>query len=221
MANWPSSKTIAQTFPSCRRTWPKGRRDRLAYYAFDLLYHEGFDLRQSPLVERKRVLKMLFDETGLSSPVFYMEHFDVDGGELFASASRLGFEGIISKDPQSPYKSDRSNSWIKVKCIRRGAFPIVGFIPEIDGISALYLGKREGRQLVYAGKVGTGFSRTTSMQVRKKLEKLVTPEQKLTRKIRKPKARWVEPKYLADVEYRDITSEGLLRASSFKGLKER
>jgi bifunctional non-homologous end joining protein LigD len=198
-----------------------GRRDRLVYYAFDLLFLEGFDLRQSPLVERKRLLKMLFDETGLSSPVIYSEHFNVEGAELFERASRLGLEGIISKNPSAPYESDRSDAWVKVKCIQRGEFPVVGFDPEIGGIAALYLGKREGQQLVYAGKVGTGFSRTTSMQVRKKLEPLVTPEQKLTKKIRKPKARWVEPKYLADVEYKDITSEGLLRASSFKGLIER
>ena len=88
------------------------------------------------------------------------------------------------------------------------------------GVAALYLGRKEGKELVYAGKVGSGFSHKTSMSVRKKLDALVTPEQKLTRKVRKPKARWVEPKFFAEVEYRDITADGLLRQSSFKGLHE-
>ena len=81
----------------------------------------------------------------------------------------------------------------------------------------VYLGKREGRDLVYMGKVGTGWSRTVSSQIRKQLDTVVSPKSKLTKQIKKPKATWVEPKFFADVEYRDITSEGLLRASSFKG----
>jgi len=86
------------------------------------------------------------------------------------------------------------------------------------GDGATYLGKREGKDLVYMGKVGTGWSRTVSSQIRKQLDTVVSPKSKLTKPIRKPKATWVEPKFYADVEYRDITSEGLLRASSFKGL---
>ena len=84
--------------------------------------------------------------------------------------------------------------------------------------AALYLGKQEGKDLVYMGKVGTGWSRTVSNQIRKQLDTVVNPKSKLTKVIMKPKATWVEPKFFADVEYRDITSEGLLRASSFKGL---
>jgi bifunctional non-homologous end joining protein LigD len=75
-----------------------------------------------------------------------------------------------------------------------------------------------GKELVYMGKVGTGWSRTVSSQIRKQLDTVVSPKSKLTKPIKKPKATWVEPKFFADVEYRDITSEGLLRASSFKGL---
>jgi len=71
------------------------------------------------------------------------------------------------------------------------------------------------------GKVGTGWSRTVSSQIRKQLDTVVSPKSKLTKAIRKPKATWVEPKFFADVEYRDITSEGLLRASSFKGLSRK
>jgi bifunctional non-homologous end joining protein LigD len=85
-------------------------------------------------------------------------------------------------------------------------------------VAALYLAKREGKDLVYMGKVGTGWSRTVSSQVRKQLDTAVSPKSKLTKQVKKPKATWVEPKFYADVKYRDITSEGLLRQSSFKGL---
>jgi bifunctional non-homologous end joining protein LigD len=79
------------------------------------------------------------------------------------------------------------------------------------------LGKQEGKELVYMGKVGTGWSRTVSSEIRKQLDAVVSPKSKLTKPIKKPKATWVEPKFFADVENRDITSEGLLRARSFKG----
>jgi bifunctional non-homologous end joining protein LigD len=102
--------------------------------------------------------------------------------------------------------------------VQKGRFPVVGFVKDPSGVAALYLGKQEGKDLVYMGKVGTGWSRTVSSQVRKQLDTVVSPKSKLTKPIKKPKATWVEPKFIADVEYRDITSKGLLRASSFKGL---
>ena len=95
---------------------------------------------------------------------------------------------------------------------------MIGFVKDPTGVAALYLGKREGKDLVYMGKVGTGWSRTVSSQIRKQLNEVVTPKSKLTKPIKKPKATWVEPSFQAEVEYRDITSEGLLRAASFKGL---
>lgn len=196
-----------------------GRRDRLSYYVFDLLFLDGFDLRQSPLVERKRVLKMLFEETRLASPVFYSEHFEVDGAQMYENACRLNLEGIISKRINALYASERTESWLKIKCVQTARFPIVGFIPEqTKGISALHLAQKNGKELVYVGKVGTGFNRKSAADVRKKLEALVTPESRLTKKLRIAKTKWVEPKLLAEVEYRDITSDGLLRQSSFKGI---
>ena len=102
--------------------------------------------------------------------------------------------------------------------MQKGKFPVVGFIKDPTGVAALYLGKQEGKDLVYMGKVGTGWSRTVSSQIRKQLDTVVSPKSKLTRPITKPKATWVKPQFYADIEYRDITSEGLLRASSFKGL---
>ena len=130
----------------------------------------------------------------------------------------LGLKGIISKQANAPYRSERTEAWLKIKAVQKGKFPVVGFIKDPSGVAALYLGKRQGKDLVYMGKVGTGWNRTTSAQIRRQLDTVVSPRSKLTKPLRKPKATWVEPKFIADIEYRDITSEGLLRASSFKGL---
>jgi len=93
----------------------------------------------------------------------------------------------------------------------------MGFVKDPTGVAALYLGKQEGKDLVYMGKVGTGWSRAVSSQIRKQLDTVMSPKSKLTRPIKKPKATWVEPSFLAEIEYRDITAEGLLRQSSVKG----
>jgi bifunctional non-homologous end joining protein LigD len=196
-----------------------GKQRRMVFYAFDLLFLEGFDLRKSPQIERKRVLKMLFDETKLHSPILYGEHMLTDGNEMFAASCKLGFEGIISKNAEAPYQSDRNESWLKIKCVQKGKFPVIGFVKDPTGVAALYLGKKEGEELRYMGKVGTAWSCTVSSQIRKQLDTVISPKSKLTKPIRKPKAVWVEPSFFAEVEYRDITSEGLLRQSSFKGLK--
>ncbi|WLB91342.1 non-homologous end-joining DNA ligase [Bradyrhizobium japonicum] len=196
----------------------KGRQDRMLFYAFDILFHNGEDLRGKSQLNRKERLKELVDM--LDPPILYSEHHEGDGEELFEAASRLNYEGIVSKRIDAPYRSDRGEAWLKVKAVQREQFPVVGFIKDPTGVAALYLGKQEGTELRYIGKVGTGWSRTKSTDIRKALDTVVSPKQKLTKPIKKPKATWVEPKFFADVEYRDITSDGLLRASSFKGLSK-
>jgi bifunctional non-homologous end joining protein LigD len=197
-----------------------GRQDRLVYYAFDLLWRDR-DLRKLPQVERKRKLSDLLGENDVGLPVIYSEHLIGDGQEMFEHAAKLNFEGIVSKNAQAPYRSDRNEGWLKIKTVQKGKFPVIGFVKDPSGVAALYLGKREGKDLVYMGKVGTGWSRTVSSQIRKQLDTVVSPKSKLTKPIKKPKATWVEPTFFADVEYRDITSEGLLRPSSFKGLNRK
>jgi bifunctional non-homologous end joining protein LigD len=181
------------------------------------LWRNG-DLRRLPQIQRKQALLDLLGENDVELPVLYSEHLTGDGQVVFEHAAKLNWEGIISKRSDAPYRSERTEAWLKIKTVQKAKFPVVGFVKDPTGVAALYLGKREGKELVYMGKVGTGWSRTVSSQIRKQLDTVVSPKSKLTRPIRKPKATWVEPKFFADVEYRDITSEGLLRASSFKGL---
>jgi bifunctional non-homologous end joining protein LigD len=196
-----------------------GNQDRLTFYAFDLLWHDG-DLRRLPQIERKQALLDLLGENGIEAPIVYSEHLTGDGQEMFRHAAKLGWEGIVSKRADAPYRSDRNEGWLKIKTVQTGKFPVIGFVKDLTGVAALYLGKREGKDLVYMGKVGTGWLRTISSQIRKQLDTVVSPKSKLTKPIKKPKAVWVEPSFMAEVEYRDITSEGLLRQSSFKGLKK-
>ncbi|TKV80094.1 ATP-dependent DNA ligase [Bradyrhizobium elkanii] len=199
----------------------RGDQDRLLYYAFDLLWLDGQDFRKRPQVERKAMLQGLFNAYQLEPPVLLSEHVEGDGRQLLEHAAKLNYEGIVSKRADAPYRSERTEVWLKVKTVQRGTFPVVGFVKDPTGVAALYLGKQEGKDLVYMAKVGTGWSRTTSSQIRKALDTVVSPKAKLTKPIRKPKATWVEPKFYANVEYRDITSEGLLRASSFKALSKK
>lgn len=195
-----------------------GRQDRMLFYAFDILFHNGEDLRSKPQLHRKARLKELIDM--LDPPVLYSEHHDGDGQELFEAASRLNYEGIISKRADAPYRSERVEAWQKIKVVQRGKFPVVGFIKDPSGVAALYLGKREGKELVYMGKVGTGWDRTTSGKIRKALDTVISPKSKLSKQLKKPKATWVQPVFTAEIEYRDITSEGLLRASALKGFSK-
>jgi ATP dependent DNA ligase C terminal region len=86
---------------------------------------------------------------------------------------------------------------LKIKTVRKGKFPVVGFVKDPTGVAALYLGRREGKDLVYMGKVGTGWNRTTSSQIRKQLDTVISPKSKLTKAFKKPKATWVEPEFFA------------------------
>jgi bifunctional non-homologous end joining protein LigD len=191
---------------------------RLAYFVFDLLFMDGFDLRRAPLIERKRVLEMLMKEAK-PSRIRYSEHIEGDSAAIYRNACQLQLEGIVSKHKDSPYRSGRVGAWEKVKCTRLGEFPIIGFVPAPGSmIAALYLGRREKRALLYAGKVGTGFTNDQSRMMRQKLEKFLTNHPPIP-KLKKPKARWVKPIFLAEVEYFEISKDGSLRHPVLRGFR--
>jgi bifunctional non-homologous end joining protein LigD len=193
----------------------------MVYYAFDLLHLDGFDTRAAPLLKRKRVLQSFLGEAAAASPlVIYSGHFE-DGADLYARARGMELEGVISKWTDAPYRSGRTEDWIKVKCWKRNRYVVVGFVPAAGGISALRLGRREGRELLYAGKVGTGFDRKSAADVRRQLEPLAVKRSPLTTPIKKPGTIWVEPRFEAEVAYGHITHDGLVRHPSFKRLLAR
>lgn len=193
------------------------RTDRMVLYAFDVLYLDGFDLRGVDLVDRKRVLAELLK--GAQSPLLYMEHLEGDGDVIIEHALRLGLEGVVAKNKGSVYRSGRGETWLKMKGSQREHLRIVGFIPDRNSVAALYLARGNDERLVYAGKVGSGLTLKGARELREKLNPLVRPKQPLAKYVKKPKAVWVEPHFEADVQYRGITSDGLLRHPSFKGVR--
>lgn len=183
---------------------------RMLFYLFDLMHLDSFDLRSAPLVERKRVLAELIRDVG--TPILYSDHLEEKGEVMFEHACKIGLEGVISKRSDAPYRSGRSNCWIKVKCVTRGTFTVVGYEPEGNGlVASLHLARKEGRELTYVGKVGTGWSMKQSAHLRQCLEAIETDRPPVAVPGRPPKAVWVQPRVKADVEYRDITTAGLLR----------
>jgi bifunctional non-homologous end joining protein LigD len=200
-----------------------GRRtDRLHLYAFDLLFLDGKDLRAEPLLERKRRLKALLK--GGPEQLQYVDHMRGDSRLIVEHACKLGLEGIVSKQVESPYKSGRQESWRKSKCDLTDNFPIVAFVEKLGArprrIASLYVGRREGDKLLYAGKVQSGYSLEAAREVREALDPYIRRKTPLSEPIVKPKATWVEPVVDAEVAYSSKTDAGLLREAVFKSLRE-
>jgi bifunctional non-homologous end joining protein LigD len=206
----------AANFSALQDDISKRRFDRMAFYAFDLLYLDGFDLRGASLIERKGILERLLKNGGSDiAPVLYSEHFDDSGPKLFARSCELGLEGIISKFKGAPYRSGRSEAWLKAKCLQVGRYEVIGYK---NGVTSLYLGRREGDEFLYAGKAGTGYTNQMIIELGKLIKPITRKKSPLTKKATHKIDCWVEPKYWAEVAYRDITAHGHLRHVTFRGL---
>jgi bifunctional non-homologous end joining protein LigD len=159
----------ASNFGTLQAELAAKRSDKLAYIAFDLLYLDGYDLRRSPLEVRKGLLETMLAQAG-SSRLLYSQHIVGNGPAVLANGCKIGLEGIVSKVRDAAYHSGRTESWIKVVCRKRDTFVVVAYVPATGAsgaIGALYLGRREGRELVYAGKAGTGFTGETARMLYK------------------------------------------------------
>ena len=195
-----------------------GRSDRMLYFAFDLLYLDGFDLRKAPLAARKRVLAALLEEAK-SDCFHFIQHIEAEPSLVYEQACAMGLEGIVCKLRDAPYRSGHHSSWLKIKCVERGVFQIVGFVPAPGAIAALHLARREGKALAYVGRAGTGFSQKSARELRQVLEALATDRPPVKGAPLRPKSIWVRPELAAAIEYTAITRDGLLRHASFKGLQ--
>jgi bifunctional non-homologous end joining protein LigD len=194
-------------------------QNRLIYYAFDLLHLDGFDLRGASLEARRQVLaKVVAREPG--GRILLSETIAAgDGIDLMRHACEIGLEGIVAKRADSPYRSGRQESWIKVRCLKALNFPVIGYVPSRpNSIAAIRLARREAGGLVYAGKAGTGFTMKSAQDVRARLEPLMRRTPPTAKPLRKNDTVWVEPKLLARIEFRGVTEDGMLRHPSFKGL---
>jgi bifunctional non-homologous end joining protein LigD len=195
----------------------------LTYAVFDLLYLDGYDLRECPLIGRKQLLGKLLQTP--PARLQYVEHIEGRGVEFFEHCCRMGLEGVISKRADHSYRPGRNGDWIKVKRKQREDFVIVGFLrPESrrKGLRALLLGTygADGT-LTYAGRVGTGFSVSVETDLLAKLERLAKNYAPVGKAPREGgQVHWVQPELVADVEFTERTNDGELRHASFKGLRD-
>src|SRR3954452_11235642 len=193
----------------------KGRSKKIVLIAFDLLYLNGYDLRTLPLFERKALLKKIIAETDVQ----FSDSFEVDGMEMYKHACKTGLEGVVSKVRDSRYSTGRGNDWVKKTCAQRETLPIAGFALDGNKWDGIYVGRRKGTDLVYAGKVDHGFDKASAAELRKRLTPLIRKTQPYNKRIAH-KGIWVEPELLAEIEYRAKSAEGKVRHPFFKGLRE-
>lgn len=196
----------------------------LVFYAFDLPFAEGQDLRALPVVERRERLRALVDSDGATDTVRFSEAFEAAPPDLVSSACQLGFEGVIGKRKSSPYVPRRSADWIKLKCSHRQEFVIGGYTdPQGSraGFGSLLLGVHdESGALRYAGNVGTGFSDKLLKDLHAHLAQLKVAQSPFDNPSAiDKKAHWVAPELMAEVAFAEWTKEGRIRHSVFKGLR--
>ena len=209
------------SFQLLQSTLKERQGANLVFYAFDLLVDRGEDIRKLPNIERKERLAALLKD--VHPPILFGDHVIGRGEELFREICKAGGEGIISKKAGASYSGTRSRNWLKVKCIQRQEFVIIGW-SESDkrrGFRSLLLAAREKRKLTYVGKVGTGFNAKLIEELMERMEPLETDKApaEVPRADRKG-AHWIEPKLVAEINFSEFTDDGILRHPSFVALRE-
>ena len=218
---------------SALQTWRSEADGELVYYLFDLLWYDGYDLTDTPLHERREILKQIVPDTGL---IRLSENFDVSGHDLMTLAGSMGLEGILAKKKDSLYHpGERTKDWLKIKTIKQQEVIIGGYTRNENSskaFSALLMGIYRDGALEFIGPVGTGFTTQMQQVILKKLKPLEAakcpfaqvPDYNKPSRFRPnpPKAEvtWVKPEVVAEVNYRTLASDGTFRHPSFKGLRE-
>jgi bifunctional non-homologous end joining protein LigD len=199
----------------------KGGNANLAFYAFDLLIDRGEDIRKLPNIERKARLAALLKS--VSPPLLYGDHVVGKGEALFDAICAERGEGIISKKASAPYRGARTKCWLKIKCIQRQEFVIVGWT-ESDkrrGFRSLLLAVNEDGALKFVGKVGTGFDTKGIESLMARMQPLETDKAPLeVPRAERKGAHFIRPELIAEIAFTEFTSEGILRHPSFIGLRE-
>jgi bifunctional non-homologous end joining protein LigD len=216
------------------QNWRSEADGNLVYYVFDILWYEGKNLMGLPLTERQAILKEILPTDNDS--VRQSKVFATNGTEFFEAAEKIGMEGIIAKKASSVYTSDlRSKEWLKIKVQRRQEVIIAGFTKNAGtakAFSALVLAVYDGKELKYVGKVGTGFSEKLQKEMMAKFKPLITDKSPFDVEpdVDKPsrfrpqrlgaKPTWLKPELVGEVAFAEVTSDGVFRQASFKGMRE-
>ena len=190
------------------------------YYVFDLMHVDGRSTIDLPLTWRKKLLRNSFEFTG---PLRLSTHRLTDGEAAYRTACERGDEGVIAKRADSKYEAGRSRNWLKFKCVRDQEFVVGGYTAPRGsrvGLGALLVGYHDGRDLVYAGKVGTGFDTATLRSLHKQLSDLEQEASPFTRgRFGERDVRWVRPEMVAQIGFAEWTRDGKLRHPRYAGLR--
>jgi bifunctional non-homologous end joining protein LigD len=209
-------------FQLLQSTLKESRGKNLVFYAFDLLVDRGDDIRKLSNLERKERLAALLENS--PSVIIYGDHILGKGGQLLDAVCKEGGEGVMAKKAAAPYRGVRTKNWLKIKCIERQEFVILGW-SESDkvrrGFRSLFLGTRDNGKLRFAGKVGTGFNMKTMGELLERMKPLEIgkPAVDVPRKERKG-GHWIKPDLVAEIAYTEMTADGILRHPSFIALRE-
>lgn len=200
--------------------YPKGKN--LTYIIFDLLALDGEDLRERRLIDRKETLEALMKDP--PNNLHFSRHIEGNGKESFAAACQANLEGVVGKKADSVYSGTRNGDWIKLKCDKRQEFVIGGYTlsdKKTSGVSSLLLGVYEGKELVYAGRAGTGLSvrGMTELESKFKIIRNTAPFKQAPQARARETFIWLEPRLVAEIKFAEWTEENQLRQASFKGLR--